>query len=490
MVLSITAFAFVVLTLIAGGWFYFGRGRGRIDSVAVLPFVNTSGDPNLEYLSDGLSESLMDSLSQFPDVRVASRASTFYYKGRDAQPRTVAHDLGVRAVISGRVTRQGDALVISAELVDASDDRQIWGKQYKGKPTDTVALQQELASNISERLRPSSKQANSGTIKHYSKSSEAYDAYLKGRYHWNRGSSESLSKAVQYFNDAIRLDPSYAPAYAGLADTYSDLAVLNFQPPTEAFPKAKAAALKAIEIDSNLAEAHGALASVTWGYDWDWLGAEKEYEKAFELNPASASTHLRYSVYLVNMGRFDGAISEVRRAHELDPLSPFATATVGWVYMLARQYDEALGWYNKSLELEPSVGALTRADIAWTYALKGAHAEAIAEYEKLPHRPTPAENQAVAGGLGFLLAVSGRRREAMDIIAQFKTLSESRYIDGCMVASIYAGLGDKDHAFDWLNKAYEERSSSMVFLKVDPFFDGLRSDPRFQDFMRRMNFPP
>jgi serine/threonine protein kinase/Tfp pilus assembly protein PilF len=487
--ISLAAFALVAAALIVGGWFYLGRGRDRIDSVAVLPFVNTTGDPNLEYLSDGVSESLMDSLSQLPDVRVVSRASAFHYKGREAQPRTVARDLGVRAVISGRVTQQGDVLVISAELVDASDDRQVWGKQYKGKPTDTVALQQEMATNISERLRPSAKQANSGTIKHYTKNSDSYDAYLKGRYHWSRGSNESLCKAIQYFNDAIRLDPSYALAYAGLAETYSDLAVLDFQPPTEAFPKAKAAARKAIEIDSELAEAHGALASATWAYDWDWLGAEKEYEKAFELNPSSASTHLSYSVYLVNMGRFDAAIPEVRRAHDLDPLSPFATATVGWVYMLARRYDEALGWYNKSLELEPNVGALTRADIAWTYALKGAHAEAIAEYEKLPHRPNPAENQAVAGGLGFLLAVSGRRGEAMDIIAQFKKLSESRYIDGCMVATIYAALGDKEHAFDWLNKALEERSPSTAFLKVDPFFDSLHSDPRFADLLRRIGLP-
>jgi tetratricopeptide (TPR) repeat protein len=190
------------------------------------------------------------------------------------------------------------------------------------------------------------------------------------------------------------------------------------------------------------------------------------------------------------MGRFDGAISEAQRAHELDPLSPLATATVGWIYMLARRYDEALEWYIKSLELEPTMGALTRADIAWTLALKGEHAKAIVEYEKLPHRPTAAENQAVAGGLGFLLAASGKRREALDIIAQFKELSQSKYVDGCMVAAIYAGLGDNDHAIDWLNKAYEERSASIVFLKVDPFLDSVRADPRFQDLVRRVGLMP
>jgi tetratricopeptide (TPR) repeat protein len=346
-----------------------------------------------------------------------------------------------------------------------------------------------LASNLSERLRPSDKHATSGTIKHYSKNSAAYDAYLKGRYEWSNGSRESLNKAIHYFNDAVRFDPSYAPAFADLANTYSDLAVLNFQPPAEALPKAKAAALTAIEIDSDLAEAHGALAWVEWAYDWDWLGAEKEYKKAFELNPSSASSHLRYSLYLVSMGRFDEAMSEGQKAYKLDPLSPFATRTVGWVYLLARRYDEALTWYNKSVELEPNAGVLTRADIAWTYALKGAHTEAMAEYGKLPRRANPAEDQAIAGGSGFLLAISGRRREALDIIAQFKKLSESRYIDGCMVASVYAALGDKKRAFEWLNKAFEERSPSMAFLKVDPFFDNLRSDPRYPDLLRRVGLP-
>jgi TolB-like protein len=489
-VTRIAALAFVVGILIAAAWFYVGRGRERIDSIVVLPFVNMTGDSNLEYLSDGLSESLMDSLSELPDVRVISRASAFHYKGREVQPRIVAQELGVDAVISGRVAQRGEEFVISAELVNAREDREIWGKQYESELRETVTLQQEMASNISQRLRPSAKRATSDTTtRYYSKNSQAYDAYLRGRYHWSRGSSESMRKAIQYFNDAIRLDPSFAPAYAELADTYSDLAVLNFQPPAETFPKAKAAALKAMQIDSDLAEAHGALAWIAWAYDWDWLLAQKEYEKALELNSSSASSHLRYSVYLVSMGRFDAALSEGQKAYQLDPLSPFATGTVGWVYLLSRRYDEALGWYNRSLELEPNAGALTRADIAWTYALQGAHTKAIAEYEKLPHRPSPAEDQAIAGGSGFLLAISGRRGEALDIIAQFKKLSESRYIDGCMVASVYAALGEKEPALDWLNKAFEERSPSMAFLKVDPFFDNLRSDPRFADLLRRMGLP-
>jgi eukaryotic-like serine/threonine-protein kinase len=487
-VISAVTLAVLAVALITVRVLYQSRGRDRIDSIAVLPFVNTSGDPNLEYLSDGISEGLMDSLSQLPDVRVVSRNSAFHYKGKDAQPRTIAHDLGVRAVISGRVIQQADALIISTELVDANDDRQIWGKQYTGKLSDTVALQQEIAKNISQRLLPAAKQPQSGAPKHYTESGEAYQAYLKGRYHWGKGSSDSLAKAIQHFNDAVRLEPSFAPAYAGLADAYLDLAVLDFKPPTEAFPMAKAAAMKAMELDSALAEGLEALATVAWTYKWDWIGAAKEYNKALELNPASASTHLRYSAYLANIGRFDEAISEGLRAHELDPLSPFATATVGWIYMLARRYDDALGWYKKSLELDPN-GTFPPADIAWTYALKGAHEDALAEYEKLPHRPIAGENQVIAGGFGFVLAKFGRRREALDIIAQFKRLSESRYIDGYVVASIYAGLGDNNHAFDWLNKAFEERSASMSFFKVDPFFDSLHSDPRYAELLRRIGLP-
>lgn len=460
---------------------------GSIKSLAVLPLENLSRDPEQEYFAEGLTEALITALAKIGELRVVSRTSAMQYKGVRKPLREIARDLEVDVIAEGTVLRSSHPVRVTAQLIDASEEAHLWAESCERDLRDVLALQAEVAQSIAREIRVKLTPVDQARLAGVHRvNPEAYEAYIKGRYHWSRGSSESLSKAIQYFNDATRSDPSYAAAYAGLADAYSDLAVLNFQPPADAFQKAKAANLKAIEIDANLAEAHGALAVVAWAYDWDWPGAEKEYEKAFHLNPASASTHLRYAIYLVNMGRFDGAISEVRKAHELDPLSPIATATVGWVHLLARRYDEALGWYNKSLELEPNLGALTRADIAWTYALMGAHTEAIAEYEKLPHRPTPAENQAVAGGLGFLLAVSGRRGEALDIIAQFKKLSETRYIDGCMVASIYAGLGEKDNAFDWLTKAYEKRSSSMVFLKVDPFFDGLRSDPRFQDFVRRV----
>ena len=462
----------------------------QIQSLAVLPLENLSRDPDQEYFAEGLTEELITALAKIGELRVVSRTSVMLYKGVSKPLPEIARELGVDAIVEGTVLRSGHRVRITVQLIDAGKESHLWAESYERDLRNVLALQAEVAKAIAHEVQVKlTPQEQVQFAQVHLVNPQAYEAYLKGRYHCTRGSSESLSRATRYFNEVIQLDASYAPGYAALADAYCDLAIFNFQPPTEAFPKAQTAALNAVEIDSNLAEAHGALASVAWAYDWDWLGAEKEYEKAFELNPASASLRLRYSVYLVNVGRFDGAISEVREAHKLDPLSPVATATVGWVYLLARRYDDALAWYNKGLELEPNLGALTRADIAWTYALKGAHAEAISEYERLPHRPTPAENPAVAGGLGFLLAVSGRRGEALDIIAQLKTLSESRYVDGCMVAAIYAGLGDEDNAFEWLTKAYKERSASMIFLKVNPFFDGLRSDPRFQDLLRRMSFP-
>ena len=479
----------LAIAVVAGGSLYLNHSRDRIDSVAVLPFVNTSGDPSLEYLSDGISDNLMDSLSQLPDVRVVSRTSAFRYKGREVQPRTIARDLGVRAVISGRVTQHADTLTISTELVDANEDRQIWGKQYKGKLTDTVALQQELANNLSERLRPSARQQNPASTKHYTDNSEAYQAYLKGRYFWNRGSEESLSKAIQYFGDAIRLDSRYAPAFAGIADSYLDLALFDIQPPTEALPKAKAAAMRAVELDPTLAEAHTALGQVNWGYDWDFRTAESEFRKAAELNPTSTIAHYRYSNFLATMGRFDEAIAEGRRAQQLDPLSPTVNALLGYVYTLAHRYVEALPWYKKSFELEPLVHGLTEAEMTWTYAFNSSCTEALAEYEKMPSPPTPAEDQLVSGGRGFVYAVCGRRRQALDIIAQFKRLAPKRYVDASIVAAIYTGLGNKDQAFEWLNKAYEDRASGIPFLKVDPFFDSLHSEPRFADLLRRIGLP-
>lgn len=484
---ALSAAALVLVGLMTAGGFYLFRGHDHIDSVAVLPFVNASGDPSLEYLSDGISESLMDSLSQLPDVRVVSRNSAFRYKGTDAQPRKIAQDLGVRAVLTGRVIQQGDALIVSTELVDAKEDRQLWGKQYKGKLSDPLSLEQELATAVSERLLPSSNRQNAFPVKRYTENTAAYQAYLKGRFYWSKSSYEGLTRAIQYFNDAIRLDANFAPAYAGIADSYIDLAFVDLLPPAEAFPKAREAALKAIEIDPARAEGHTALGTVSWGYDWDWAVAEKEFRRALELSPDNALAHLRLAVYLTTMGRFDEAIREGRRAQELDPLSAYTTTMLGYIHTLAHRYDDALPFFKTGLEMEPNV-PLARAELAWTYAFKRSYLEAISEYSRISKLPS-AVDQLVLAGSGYVHAVSGQRREAVDIVAQLNNLSKSRYVDSYMVAAVYVGLGDKKNSLDQLDKAYKERSSSMVFVKVDPFFDPLRSDPRFQELIRRVGLP-
>jgi len=295
-------------------------------------------------------------------------------------------------------------------------------------------------------------------------------------------------QAIRYFNEAIRLDPTFAPAYAGIADTYIDLAFVDLLPPSETFPKAKDAALKAVEIDPTSADAHAALGSVIWGYDWDAAAAEKQFSKAIGLNPSNSLAHLRFAMYLASMGRFDEAIREGRKAQELDPLSPYTNSLLGYIYTFARKYDDAVPLFKAGIDMEPDM-LLARAELAWTYAFKGSYAEAMAEYSKILGLPAAADDQILMGGLGYVYAVSGRRREAGEILARLNELSKSKYIDMYMVAAIHGGLGDRDSALDQLNKACEERSSSMVFLKVDPFFDVLHSEPRFRELLRRVGLP-
>ncbi len=488
-VVSVVSLTVVLAGVAAAGVLYFRGSTSRIDSIAVLPFTNASGDPNAEYLSDGITEGLIDSLSQVPDLRVVSRTSVFHYKGKDTAPRTVGRELGVTAIVSGRVTQRGDTLLVSAELIDARDDRQIWGEQYSRRLSEVLTLQQEIAGNISEKLRRLTGVEKERITRTYTDNSEAYQAFLKGRYHWDRSSEDDLKQAIHYFEEAVRLDPSYAPAYAGMADAYDELADLTYLAPTEAFPKAKTAALKALEIDPTLSEAHTVLGEISWWYDWDWATAEKEYRRAIELNPSSAVAHLRYAYLLATVfGRFDQAAAEGRRAQELEPLSLIMNTYLGYIYTLAHRYDESFPWYQKGIELDPSSN-IAHAELAWTYAYKGMLAEAVAENSKIGKTPTPADGSLISAGIAYVYAISGRRDEAVKIVTQFKDLAKERYVDGSNIAIIYSGLGDKDQAFYWLNRGIEQRSCSMVFVKYDPFQDRLHSDPRFSDLLRRIGLP-
>jgi eukaryotic-like serine/threonine-protein kinase len=478
-----------VIAVVAVAAFYLGSGgHAPINSVAVLPFSNASGDPNTEYLSDGITEGVIDRLSGLPNLKVISRTSAFRYKRRDIEPQKVAKELGVEALVTGRVMQRGDEISVSAELMDAREDKQLWGEQYGRKLADIVSIQQEIATAVSGNLRMRlTSEEKTRLAKSPATNPEAYQLYLKGRYQANQGTAAGLKNGIEYFQQAIDKDPSYAPAYAGLADAYGGLSGLIYQPPSETLPKAKAAAMKAVELDETLAEAHAALAMVEWFYDWNWPSAEREFKRAIELNPNSAGSRSRYLVGLISRARFDESIVEGERAQELDPLVP---TELPYAYLVARRYDESISRYQKTLDLYPDI-AYKRAEMAWAYAMKGMYAKAIGEYDKIPEsaKAVAAENQLVASGLGWVYAVSGRRAEALKIAKEFKDLSTHAYVDFYQFAAIYAGLGDKDETFRLLEKAYEEHSSNMPFLAVDPFWYEMRSDPRYADLLRRMGLP-
>ena len=484
-------FVIVVALITVAALYLGGTGRSRINSVAVLPFANTSGDPNAEYLSDGITEGIIDKLSGLPNLKVISRTSSFRYKQREIEPQKVAKELGVEALVTGRVVQRGDDLSVSAELVDAREDKQLWGEQYSRKLADIASVQQEIASAISGNLRV---RLTSEDKTRFAKSSatnpEAYQLYLKGRYHANQESAAGLKKAVQYFEEAIDEDPGYALAYAGLADSYSTLGGgWQYLAPSDSFPKAKAAAMKSLELDDTLAEAHAALGYAAF-FDWDWPTTEREFKRAIELNPNSAVSHVRYAEYLGTKARFNEGMEEGQRAQELDPLSATIATELGFAYLYTRQYDESIAQFQKALDLEPNAAAL-RASLAWVYAMKGMYPQALAEYDTIADQDkvVAVENNSTAGGLGWVYAVSGRRADALKIAREFRDLSSHAYVDFYAVAEIYAGLGDKDEAFWLLEKAYQQHSPTMCFLRADWFWYGMRSDPRYADLLRRMGLP-
>jgi eukaryotic-like serine/threonine-protein kinase len=483
-------FVIAAIVLIA---FYLGSSRhAPINSVAVLPFSNASGDPNAEYLTDGITEGVIDRLSGLPNLKVISRTSSFRYKRRDIEPQKVAKELGVDALVTGRVVQRGDDLSVSAELVDAREDKQLWGEQYSRKLSDIHRVQEEIATAISGNLRLRlTSEEKTRLAKPYATNPEAYELYLKGRYHTNKATAEGLRRGAEFFRQAIEKDPGYALAYAGLADSYNSLGSgLAYMPPTKAFPIAKAAAAKALELDDTLAEAHAVLGYVYWFYDWDWLGAEREFKRAIALNPNSAIVHQRYAECLITRSRFEDSISEGERAQELDPLSPQAAGWLGYFYLAGRRYDESIVQLQKALDLDPNV-AWARMVLAWAYVMKHMSMQAVAESEKIAvqDKAVTPENQNVVQGVGWVYAMSGRRDKALIMVEKIKRLLPQAYVDFYCIASIYAGLGERDEAFRWLEKGYEEHSASMPFLSGDPMWDGMRSDPRYTDLLRRMGLP-
>ncbi len=460
---------------------YVVRSRPAVDSLAVLPFANASGDPSTEYLSDGITENLTNSLSQLAGLRVAARSLAFRHKGRGVDPQKAGRDLGVGVVLTGRVVQRGDSLNIQADLMTVADGAQLWGRQYDRKLSDILEVQEQIAREVTEKLRLRPASARRST-----ENTEAYQLYLKGRYLWNRRTEQTLRRAVEYFQQAIEKDANYAQAWAGLADCYAVFTNYSVEPPREAGPKALAAATRAIQLDESLAEAHTSLA-MTKTKEWDWAGAEREFQRATQLNPNYPTTHHWYGIVLSATGRADQDVASVRRAQQLDPLSMVIGGGVGFELYWARRYDEAIVQIRKALEMDPNFG---RAH--WYLGLpleqKGLYQEAIAEFQQALR--LMGGDPSVIGGLGHAYAVSGNRAEANRRLQELKDLSKQRYVAPFETALVYTGLGDKERAFEWLEKAYEDRSWGMVRLKVDPRLDPLRSDRRFTGLLRRMNLAP
>ena len=481
--------AVAVALIMLAVWSGLSRTRGAaIESLAVLPFVNSSADPNTEYLSDGITESLINSLSEVRGLRVMARSTVFRYKGKEPDPQKVGQDLHVRAVLVSRLLQRGDTLVINTELVDVEKGSQLWGTQYKRKRADVLTVQEEISRDISESLRLRlTGEEKQRLRKHSTENVEAYHLYLKGRYYSNKASLEGLKKSVDYFQQAIEKNPGNALAYAGLANSYGTLGIFSYLQSKDAFPRAKAAALKALEIDGSLAEARAALGVAEYVYDWDWSGAESELRRAIELNPSSVDAHRTYTQYLTVRGRLDEGFAEGQRTLELDPLSPQVIGTMAYHSLAARRYDDSIAQYRKAMELDPGLESV-HAQLSWAYGCKGNYAEAIAANEKAGTEvhPIPAENQLNAAGLGWVYALAGRRGDARKVIEQFKVLEARADVDHYNVAVVYAGLGEKDRTFEALERAYAQRSGSLAFLNADPFFKDMRSDPRYEDLLHRI----
>jgi eukaryotic-like serine/threonine-protein kinase len=483
----VAAIVIVLLSAVALSYYRSNsRGGETIDSVAVLPFVNASGDPNSEYLSDGITESLINSLSQLPHLKVMSRDSAFMYKGKQTDARTVGSALGVRAVLEGHVMQRGDDLEVSAELVDARDNSHLWGQQYSRKASDIFALQGDLAKEMTSMLRMRlTGEDEKRLAKSYPVNPEAYQLYLQGRYHWGKQSEPELQKSLEYYEQALSKDQNYALAYAGLSDSYSSLSDW-FSAPRQVMPQAKAAAMKALELDESLAEAHTSLAFIKTIYDWDWDGAAREAQRAIELNPNSPDAHAAYAYYLARVGRKDEFGVEIRRAEDLDPLSARIYTRGGVLgYLLAHQYDRAVEQAQKAIELQPDY-FLAHAWLGVTYAQMGRLPEAVAEAEKGASLSASPFVQAL---LGYTYAAAGEKAKARKIAVELTETQGQHYVCPYEIGTIYLSLGEKDEAFRLYEKAYEDRSICVPFMKFDPRLDSVQADPRYQDLIRRVGFP-
>jgi TolB-like protein/DNA-binding winged helix-turn-helix (wHTH) protein/tetratricopeptide (TPR) repeat protein len=460
-----------------------------MESVAVLPFENTGGDPEADYLSDGLTDSLINRLSRLPHLKVIARASVFRYKGRHPDLATVARELGVRAVVTGRVSSRDDGFAVAVELMDARENKQLWGATYDRRSSDLVVAHQELAAEVAQKLRVELTPGERKLLaKRDTADPEAYRLYLRGRYLANERTEAALVKAIEYLQQAIARDSRYALAYSGLADAHCTTASSYNKrvAPREAYPRAKAAALRALELDPELSEAHSSLGQVLVQFDWDWTGAERAFSRALELNPSNVvALHWRSHGALA-LGRFDDSGRDALRALETDPVSVMLNIHLGEHYHLARDYGLSIEQYRKALELNPN-HPNTRPLLALAYEANGMYAQAIAELEGAA--PFWSGTSRVKGPLGRVYGLAGRRVDARAVLQELLgDRAGPRYVAADDVAAVYIGLGETDRAFEWLQQACEERAAALMNLKVEPAFDGLRHDPRFAALLRCVGF--
>jgi TolB-like protein/DNA-binding winged helix-turn-helix (wHTH) protein/Flp pilus assembly protein TadD len=456
-----------------------------VHSLAVLPLSNPSAHGDTDYLGDGIAETLINRLSQVPSLKVMSRDSSFRYRGKEADALTIGHALKVDAIFKGTVRQHGDSLEVSTELIDSRDNTHIWGEHYTRKESEMFGLSEEIGNQLSAVLRIHlSGDSQKRQTKSYTPNPEAYLDYLRGRYFWNERSEEGYDKAVEYFEQAIAKDPTYALAYAGLADCYRARAHFGFARPKEVYLKAKEAALKALEIDDMLAEAHATLGVIKAQYEWDRTGGKRELQRAIELNPNYAMARLWYSEILGDEGRSEEGIAQVKQAFDLDPLSLGTNRALAVSFYMKRQYEQAIELQRKAIELYPN-SFIAHDDLGWMYVQNGMYQEAIAEFDGLLARSP--EDTDVLSGLGLAYARAKRKSDARSVLAKLTDLSKRTFVSGQCPAVIYVGLGEKDKAFEWLEKAYEERSLEGL---AEPVYDSLRSDPRFHDLERRIGITP
>ena len=458
-----------------------------IDSLAVLPFANVSGDPENDYLSDGITGSLINTLATVPKLRVMAQSTVFRYKGREIDPQAIGRELNVRAVLTGRMVERGGSLRIGAELVDVATGSQIWGAQYDRKSGDIFVVQDEISSEISGKLRLRLTRAEKKRLtRHHTEDAEAYWLYLKGRHHWNQWTEEGFYRAIEYFHLAVEKDPSYALAYSGVADAYVLLGWNSYLPPREAFPKAKAAAMTALGLNSDLGEAHTPLAAALWLHDWQWEEARGEFQRSLELNPTYPTANHWHAEYVMTMGRHEEAIAKMKESQVLDPWSLIIHVALGWAFYMDRRYDAAGQQLRRTVELDPHY-PVTYWILGLLHRKTGDYQLAISEGEKGVQ--LSGGSPLMRAALAHTYAEAGRKKEARQTLDDLKNLAKHKYVAPHFVAGIYLGLGENDLAIEYLQRSYEEHSHWLIYLHIDPGMDGLRHDPRFQDLLQRVGLP-